>query len=324
MLRLLAWPGMPDPEAVAEAGRRIGRTVEVETIAVNEELERRMATGHVYDVVCPSDYMVERLAAAGALAPLDDDRLPGRRHLADWARSPVYDRDETWSVPLAFGTTGYLYDRQRLGGDPESWGPLLAAGAGPSVGLLAEPREVIGAALLATGHETNDATPAALAAARRVLEGVAERVVRVDSDDFVGPVADGTVAVHHAWSGPSAARMRHDPRLGYAVPAEGAVLWTTTAAIPADAPDPDAAHALIEQLLDPQLAAITTTRNGYATPNAAARDRLDPALAGDPVLFPDEAVLRRLQVVRALPDADAARVDALWQELGTRWPLPRA
>jgi spermidine/putrescine transport system substrate-binding protein len=321
-LRLLAWPGMPAPEVIADVGRRLGREIVLETIAVNEELERLIAAGERYDVVCPSDYMVERLAAAGALLPLDGDRLPGRCNLADWTRHPVYDPDERWSVPLAFGTTGYLYDRRRFASAPDGWTGLLgaagAAGDGP-VGMLEEPREVVGAALLAAGHGPNVTDPEPLAAARALLEDQGPRVVNVSSDDFVGPVADRAVVAHHAWSGPSAARMRTAPELGYVVPREGAVLWTTTAAIPADAPDPDAAHALIELLLDPERAAITTTRFGYATPNAAARERLDPALADDPVLFPDASVRERLHVIRDLSPAAAGRVDALWTAVRDRW-----
>lgn len=321
-LRLLAWPGMPAPEVIADVGRRLGREIVLETIAVNEELERLIGAGERYDVVCPSDYMVERLAAGGALLPLDGDRLPGRRNLADWARHPVYDPDERWSVPLAFGTTGYLYDRRRVAPEPDGWMALLAAdGPGP-VGMLEEPREVVGAALLAAGYGPNVADPEALAAARALLEAQVPRVVNVSSDDFVGPVADRAVVAHHAWSGPSAARMRTAPKLGYVVPREGAVLWTTTAAIPADAPDPDAAHALIELLLDPERAAITTTRFGYATPNAAARERLAPALADDPVLFPDASVRERLHVLRDLSPAAAGRIDAVWTAVRDRWSAP--
>lgn len=321
-LRLLAWPGMPAPEVVAEVGRRLGRAIDVETIAVNEDLEALIAAGERYDVVCPSDYMVERLAAAGALAPLDGDRLPGRRNLAGWTRNPVYDPDERWSVPLAFGTTGYLYDRRRFTPAPDGWAALLAAdGPGP-VGMLEEPREVVGAALLTAGYGPNVAHAAALDAARAGLEAQSPRVVNASSDDFVGPVADGAVVAHHAWSGPSAARMRTAPELGYVVPREGAVLWTTTAAIPAGAPDPDAAHALIELLLDPELAAVTTTRFGYATPNAAARERLEPALAADPVLFPDASVRERLHVVRDLAPEDAGRIDAVWTAVRGRWSAP--
>jgi spermidine/putrescine-binding protein len=311
-LRLLSWPGMPAADALERVAARIGVALHVETIVANEQLERRLDDR--WDLICPSDYMVARLARLGRLAPLDDGLLPGRRQLAAWARRPAYDPDDRWSVPLAFGTVGVLCDRSAFpGGTPESWSLLFDPPRSARVGMLAEPREVVSAALLAAGHDANAADDEGLAAAAALLARQAPAVARFDSDDFTGPVLAREVAAHQAWSGPASVALRADPGLGYVVPREGAVAWVTTIAITTGCTRPALAHAAIEALLDPQLARLNVERDGFATPNAAARALLEPALREDPVLFPDAATLGRCTTLRELEPASERAVTALFE-----------
>jgi spermidine/putrescine transport system substrate-binding protein len=299
-LRVLAWPGMPAPEALDEAARRLGTSIRAPTAASNEALEALMDGGAAFDLVFPSDYLVERLAGAGRLVSLDRARLPLER-VVEWAVAAVHDPGCAVSVPLAYGTTGYLTDARADGAT--GWDALFAPPVGARVGMLAEVREVVGAALIAAGHSPNDTSTRALADASGLLARQRRQVARYDSDDFIGPVLDGSVVAHHAWSGPSAHAVRTNPGLRYVVPEEGAVLWVTTAAIPADAPDPGLSHALVRELMDPHVAAYTAEHYGYATPNEAARRLLPRPLQADTALFPDDDTLARCHVLRdAGPD----------------------
>jgi spermidine/putrescine transport system substrate-binding protein len=294
-VRVLTWPGMPAPEALDEAARRLGTTVEASTVASNEALEALMDASAPFDLVFPSDYLVERLRNAGRLVPLDRSALPLDR-LAAWALAAVHDPGCAVSVPFAFGTTGFLCSERAE--CETTWGTLFAPPDGARVGMLAEVREVVGAALIATGHSPNDTGVTALDDASGLLARQRPQVARYDSDDFIGPVLAGGVIAHHAWSGPAAHAVRANAGLRYVVPDEGAVLWVTTAAIPVDAPDPVLSLALLGELMDPELAASTTEHYGYATPNEAARRLLPAALQADGALFPDEETLRRCQVFR--------------------------
>jgi spermidine/putrescine transport system substrate-binding protein len=294
-LRVLAWPGMPAPEALDEAARRLGTTMRALTVASNEALEALMDSAAPFDLVFPSDYLVERLTGAGRLVPLERAELP-LDPIAEWAVAAVHDPGCAVSVPFAYGTTGFLCDPET--DCPTTWDTLFAPPKGARVGMLAAVREVVGAALIAAGHSPNDTGAAALEKASALLERQRWQVARYDSDDFIGPVLDGSVIAHHAWSGPSAHAVRSNPGLRYVVPDEGAVLWVTTAAIPADAPDPALSHALLRELMDPHLAAYTTEHYGYATPNQATRRLLSRPLQTDTALFPDEDTLRRCHVFR--------------------------
>jgi spermidine/putrescine-binding protein len=288
---------MPAPEALTEAGRRLDVQVSYEVVASNELLMERMNEGEPFDVVFPSDYAVERLRAAGRLVAIDKDALP-LESLAPWAREAPHDPGCGYSVPFAFGTTGFLHDASQR--RASSWNTLFEPPRDERVGMLGEVREVIGAALIATGHSPNATDSDALDAAQALLLAQHPHVVSYDSDDFVATMLSRKVCAQHAWSGPAALAMRGRPWLEYVVPAEGALLWITTAAIPADAPDPDASLALVSELMDPQLAATTTRTHGYATPNVLARELLPAPLRDSTVLFPGPAVLARCHQARDL------------------------
>lgn len=309
-MRLLAWDGMPAPAALAAVGERLGVDCQAETIASNEDLERRLDDG--FDLVFPSDYMVERLAAGGRIEPLDHARLAGLTGLAGWARKLPCDPGCGASVPLAFGTTGLLYDRRRTR-QPTGWRDLFERADDLPVGLLGEVREVVGAALIACGSSANAVAADELAAAGQLLEECAPRVARWSSEAVVDAVLSEEVAIHQAWSGPAAQAVRRDPdRLGYAVPEEGAVLWVTTGAIPAGAPDRALAHAVLDALLDPEIACLTVQEGGFATPSERAQALLPPDVRDDPALFSGASVRGRCELLRDPGPPAIERIEELW------------
>lgn len=296
---------MPARASLREAARRVGvDELQVEEVASNELLHERMLAAGPWELVFPSDYLVERLVQRGDLLPLDG--LPLER-LADWARAGAYDPGCRWSVPFAYGTTGYLTTHPT-----SSWSALLEPATGVRVSMLDEVREVVGAALIFLGRDPNDVSPEALAGAREVLRRQRPAVVAYDSDDFVGPVTRGEVAFAHAWSGPASHAVRERSGLRYVVPDEGAILWVTTGAIPADAPRPELSRRLLAELMDPELAARTTAENGYATPNDAARALLPAELRADLTMFPDDETRARCHALHEVGEQDESRLLAIW------------
>ena len=298
-LRLVVWAGMPDPGALASVGRRIGRELEIEVISSNEDLERLLESQPPFDLITPSDYLVEKLVAHGRLADISDGVGKKWENLESWARHPVWDPEEAFCLPLAFGTTGLLVSESRTSGF-ESWEQFFSPEEDMRIGLLDEVREVVGAALIASGHSPNEVALDLLDQAGRLLRQQRNSVVSVSSDDFTGPVERGAVDVHHAWSGPASMAVRNDSDLRYVVPREGALLWTTTGAVPVDAPDPEAAVRFLRELADPELAAMAVTNGGYSTPNAKARAVLATELDRDRALFPDEETIRHCRTLTSL------------------------
>ena len=308
-MRLLAWPGMPSAEALRKVSLLLDDELELVVVASNERLEEKLGSEPPFDVIFPSDYLVERLRDADRLVELGP--LPVER-LEPWATESEHDPGCRHSVPFAYGTTGIL--RGPLASGMRSWHALFAPPPGITVGMLDEGREVVGAALIAGGRSPNDCDDDALRDARALLLSQRPAVLAYNSDDFCEPVTADRVAAHHAWSGPAARAMATRRDLSYAVPDEGAVLWTTAATIPSDAPDPEHSMKIISELMDPRLAALTTAAHGYATPNRRARELLPPAIRDDPVLFPDRPTRERCATLSNLGPHEARVLD-LWAEV---------
>ncbi len=297
---MLAWPGMPANGALAAAGERLGWRIMATVVASNESLEAQLRSSQgKFDLIFPSDYLVERLASSGDLLPLDHDSLPFDR-LSNWSVSALHDPGCRWSVPFAFGTTGYLTRDEGA----SSWHDLFDPSPWRRVGMLDEVREVVGAALIAAGHDPNETSERALGAARALLRRQRPCVARYDSDDFISPVVSGELSIHQAWSGPAARVARRSSGLRYVVPDEGAVLWITTAAIPASAPGSVVSTALLRELMAPDIAALTTLETGFATPNEPARLQLPKDLRDDERLFPSAETLARCHALRELGEAE--------------------
>jgi spermidine/putrescine transport system substrate-binding protein len=303
-VRVLAWIGMPATEGLAEVASRVGEEITVVTISSNEHLEAQLSVDEPFDLIFPSDYLVERLRRRDLLLELGPVPLD---RLEPWALTAEHDPGCHHSVPFAYGTTGILRGPRAAG--LSSWRALFTPSPGVAVGMLDEVREVIGAALMATGHSPNDCDEAALGDARALLLAQRPNVSAYDSDDFCEPVRSGRVVAHQAWSGPAAQAARGDGGLSYVVPDEGAVLWVTTAAIPVDAPHPERSLRVLSELMDPALAALTTARNGYATPNRPARALLPAALRDDPALFPDSRTRARCHALRDLGAGESRMLD---------------
>ncbi len=312
-LRLIVWPGMPDDQALRQAAETIGVELELAVVSSNEDLERLLDEQGSWDLITPSDYLVEKLTATGRLAELDPDANLDRDRLAAWSRHPDYDPREEFSWPLAFGTTGLLH-RPGLVPGLSTWREFFSPGEGVAVGLLAETREVVGAALIAAGRSANATDPDSLALAEAVLEGQRDSIGSISSDDFTGPVERGEVAVHQAWSGPASAAVRADPELGFTLPEEGALLWVTTAAIPDDAPRPAVSRAFLKALLDPRNLRLAVENNGYSTPDEETRRLLSADLCHDPVLFPPPEVIERCGRTEAIPAAAEKAYAAIWPD----------
>lgn len=311
-LRAIVWPGMPDGVGLERAAASIGRKLEVEVVSSNEDLEVLMDGGQPYDLVFPSDYLIEKLSAAGRLRDFSEDRRIDRDVLAEWCRHPEYDPDERFSIPFAFGVTGYLHSGR---GSSSSWSEFFDPAEDVRVGLLDEVREVFGAALIMDGRSPNRFDPDSLAAVERILQRQRPAVGSVSSDDFTGPVERGEVALHMAWSGPASMAIRRTPGLGFTIPDEGALLWVTTAAIPEDAPDPDTSLELIAALMEPDIAALAIENGGYSSPNVAARDLLGPELRDDPVLFPSLEEISRCQNTNSVSADEERAITDLWARL---------
>lgn len=304
----------------------------------NEILEAKLLAGRSgYDVIFPTAIpFAQRHIQAGLYLPLDLQQLPNRTHLDPilLRRLNSVDPGNRHTLPYMWGTTGLGYNVDQvqaiLGQDAEldTWAllfdPEIASQlAGCGIAVLDDEGEALAAALMYLGLDPNTHDPAELQQAVDLFMGVRSYIRYFHSSRYIDDLANGDVCLAHGYSGDVLqARDRAEEagrgvNVGYVIPREGAVLWFDLMAIPADAPNPQQAHAFINFLLEPEQIAAITNEVAYANPNLGATPFVDAAIRDDPGIYPDAELRERLVTLETLPDAiQRARVRA-WTQIRT-------
>lgn len=282
-LDVYIWSGYLDPELVAAFEREENCTVVESNYATNEELRAKLQGGATgYDLVCPTDYAVVQLVQDGLLLPIRAENVPNRKHLGPAFRRPAYDPELTHSVPFQWGVTGIAYDTKAVTPPPTSWSdlfdPAKAQRFAGRMSFLADPREVMGGALLSLGHSPNTRVAAEIAAARERCLALKPLIAAFDSDDPGAALVQGQTLVAQGWSGTFANAQKDDPDIGFLVPKEGAFRYVDNWAVPKGAADRDLAERFIDYMLRPEVAAALVNARLYASCNETAKASIDPSI----------------------------------------------
>ncbi|MGF1640698.1 MAG: polyamine ABC transporter substrate-binding protein [Rhodospirillales bacterium] len=335
-VRVYNWSDYIDPEILIDFEAKTGIKVVYDVFDSNDILETKLLAGSTgYDVVFPSGNFLARQIQAGIFQPLDKARLPNWQHLdADiMAKVAAYDPDNRHAVVYMWGTSGLAFNAERIAermadAPTGSWAMLFdsenaARFADCGIFVLDAPDEVIPAALNFLGEDPNAKTPEALAAAETLLKTMRPLVRKFHSSENINALAAGDICLAMMWSGDAkiaAARAEEagkDFTVDYVIPLEGAQLWFDLMAIPRDAPNPDAAYAFINYLMEPEVIAKATNYVSYPNANAASKPFVDEALRNDPGVYPPPEVMARLFVIRPADLQEQRQLTRTWQRILT-------
>ena len=335
-LHIYNWNDYFAEDTLADFEARTGIHPVLDVYDANEVLEAKLFAGHSgYDLVFPTMRpFAARHIAAGLYQALDKDKLPGLSDLDPQIMASLASGDpgNAHVVPYMWGTTGLGVNVEKvmaiLGEDAalDTWGLIFDPEnakrlADCGISLLDDPAEVIPAALAYLGRDPNSLAKADLAAAQALIEGIYPYIRYIHSSQYISDLANGDLCVAHGYSGDVLQAATRAEEAGgrvsidYLIPREGAVLWTDVIAIPADAPNPDAAHAFIAYLLDPEVIAAISNYVYYANPNLAATPYLDEALRDDPGIYPPPAVRARLFVPAERSSRELRGLNRFWTRL---------
>lgn len=320
-LNLFIWSEYIDPAIVSQFEKEFGCKVTIDLYEDAESMLSKIQGGGVslYDVVVPPDHMVPVMIKLKLLAPLRHENVPNLKNLdADFV-SPAYDRGNGYSAAYQWGTVG-IYARRSEGKSlPESWGLVFDSKLQPkSFVLIDSMRDLIGAALKYQGHSLNSVETSELKAARDLLAKAKKASLGFDGsvggrNKVLGKVADAAIV----YSGEGLRGMKEDPQTVYFVPREGSQIWMDNLAVPAQAPHRDLAEKFINFILDGKTGAQLSNFTRYSTPNKAARPLLRPEDVNNEVLYPPEALRKKLEFLQDL--GPKTRVyDELWTQLKSR------
>lgn len=322
VLNLYNWTTYMDPAILDAFEEEYGVTVVEDFFGDNEELYAKIQAGNPgYDVIVPTDYMVEIMVSEGLLAELDHSKVPNISNVDSSFADPVYDPRLAHCVPYQWGTIALAYNFEAVGKELDSWDVMFSGESAGRIAWLAgsshESRAVLGVTLLYLGYDPNTTNPEEINEARDLLIATKDDVVGYLPDTGQESLLAGDVDIVFEY-GPDIFLIAQEGWGGtfrYVIPREGAIVWADNLCIPTGAPHPELAHKFIDFILRPEIGAQLSNYIGYSTPNAASLPLIDEALREFPGLYPTEEEKARLHFIRALGEAEAL-YDAAWNELG--------
>lgn len=272
--------------------------------------------GAAYSIIYPSDYMVQEMIELGLLGELDKSKIQGLDDLFENWQNPVYDANNQYSIPYAWGTTGFIYNSEELDPDPEDWNYLWDEQEQLSrrMTLVNDVREVMGGVLKSLGYSYNTTDPAEIEEAYQKLVELKPAISSFTTDGWRDPIVSGDLVLAMVYSVDAAEYTAADPALKYVIPGDGSSIWTDTMVIPSGAPNSDAAYQWMNFMLDPENGAWVVEELKFATPSKVAYDKISDELKQDPTLFPSEEILAKCEGIA--PVGDAADIyDKYWTQL---------
>jgi spermidine/putrescine-binding protein len=323
-LYLYNWSEYIEPQVLADFEEEFGVHVIEDTFANNEELLAKLQAGASgYDVIVPSDYMVEIMIEEALLAELDHDNLSNLSNLDPKFAAPPYDPGLTYCVPYLWGTTGIGYNGDAFDEPPDSWAylfdPDLVSEYAGQLTMLNDVRESMAAALKYLGYSLNSTNEQELEEARDLLIQQKEWVYAYDAEQYEDLLSADETVIAHSWSGDIFMVAEEDERLWYAIPAEGGVIWADNLCIPKSAPNKYTAEVFIDYLLRPEVSAANSNFAWYASPNAKAEEFIDEEILEEPAIYPPPEVMAKLEWLEDVGEATPI-YERLWTEIKAAGP----
>lgn len=314
-VNLYVWSSYLGPDTLRKFTERTGIRVDYDLYDANETVRTKLQAGNAeYDVVVPSDYMVEILAKNGWLAQIDRSKLKNLGNVDPQYNGLKFDPQGKWAVPFVAGTTAIGYRKDRFPQGVDSWKALWDKASEQRILMLDDTRECFGAALKSLGYSLNTTDPARLREARDLLIRQKPLIKEYNSSNFQDLLISGEAWIAQGYNGQIAKASREYPAIAYVIPKEGATRSLDCLCIPAQAPHKDEAHLLIDYLLEPDVAAEICLFTHYTTANRAAKAHLPPEVTGDPMVFPAAAAMAKCEYMENIPDA-MPLLDKYWTEV---------
>lgn len=318
-LYIYTWAGYTDDDLLDSFAQQTGIEAIADVFDSNEAMLAKLLAGGggAYSIIYPSDYMVEKMVEENLLMKLDLSRIEGINQLFENYQNPMYDPKNSHSIPISWGTTGFIYRGDKLSGKPTDWSYLWEnkQELKGQITLPNDVREVMGATLKMLGYSYNSTSPQEIKAAYEKLVELKPAIASFTSDAWRPQILTGDLLIAMGYSVDASEIIEEDPKLSYAIPSSGSSLWTDTLVIPKTAPNPDGAYAWINFMLQPAVGAEITKRLNFATANKVAYEKLPSEIRENLTLFPPDRVLAKCESIVPLPEDITQLYDRYWTQL---------
>jgi len=318
-LSVFTWGDYDAPEVVEGFTADLGPSVNLSSYSSNEEMIAKLVAAKGtsgYDIVVPTGVFIPQMIEQGLLTPLNKELLPNLANMDPSALGRAWDPENEYSVCKAWGTTGFVYDKNVITRELTTWADFFDAAQKEASGKTAmsdDPAGIIGSYFWANDLDWNTTDPELLEDARAFLvETIAPHISAFDSYPGTNAIPQGTQALMQAWNGDARLGIMEAPdpdRWQWVLPGPQTELWMDNWAIAAGAPNPEAAHAFINYSMSPESLQLNLDYIGY---NVGGKD-LDENIERADMIFFSDAQLATMHE-QEMNDSLSTRVE-IWNEM---------
>ena len=313
------WGEYIDPEVLTIFEEETGINVVYEEFETNEILYPKVSSGAIaYDVVCPSDYMIQRMIENDLLTEINFDNIPNIKNIGKqyMEQSRQFDPENKYSVPYCWGTVGILYNKTMVDEPVNSWSILWDPKYKDNILMQDSVRDAFGATLKYLGYSLNSTDLDELTEAKNLLIEQKPLVQAYVIDQVRDKMIGNEAALGVIYSGEAIYTQKENPNLEYVIPKEGSNIWIDSWVIPKNAEHKENAEKFINFLCRPDIALMNFEYITYSTPNEAARGLIeDESIRNSEIAFPDLSKYDNLETFQYLgTEADQVYGD-LWNKV---------
>ncbi len=316
------WGEYLDPKTIELFEEETGISVTYEEYETNEIMYPKIVSQAIaYDVVCPSDYMIQRMIENDLLAEINWDNIPNIKNMDPtyMEQSKSFDPKNKYSVPYCVGTVGILYNKSMVKEPVDSWDILWNPKYKDSILMQDSVRDAFAVALKRLGHSINSTEVDQLAAAAEDLMEQKPLVQAYVVDQVRDKMIGNEAALGVIYSGEAGYTKRENPDLEYVIPKEGSNVWIDSWVIPKNAQNKENAEKFINFMCRPEIALMNFEYLTYSTPNLKAREMIeDEEIRNSKILFPEPEDLSNCETFQFLGDDVDSYYNELWNKVKSK------
>ena len=309
------WEDYIGEDVIAMFEEETGIKVVYDVFESNEGMYAKVKnSGGGYDVLFPSDYMIEKMIREDMLEKIDISNVPNIVHIDERFKNMDYDPTDEYAVSYMWGTLGITYNTTMVTEPVDSWDILWDPAYAGRIFMYNSQRDAFAAALKRLGYSLNTRDVAELTAAQEALSEQLPLVQAYLSDSVKDKMIGNEGALALTYSGDFLYSLPDNPDLAYSIPKEGSNIWCDGMVIPKGAKNKANAEKFINFMCRPDIAALNSEYIGFSTTNVDALAYMDPEFISHPAYWPDEETLDRCEVFYDLGDF-IREYERAWNEI---------
>lgn len=314
-LNVYNWGDYIAPEVIEEFEEEYGIKVNYSTFDTNEDMYVKVKSGgNSYDVLFPSDYIIEKMIKEDMLLKLDMNNIPNYKNIDEKFKNLDFDPDNEYSVPYMWGTLGIIYNKNAVTDKVESWDILWDEKYSGQILMLNSQRDSIAISLKRLGYSMNSTDKDELQKAKEELIKQKPLVYAYVGDEVKDLMIGEEADIGVVWSGDAVYMMGENENLDYVVPKEGSNLWFDNMVIPSTSKHKKEAELFINFMCRPDIALKNTEYIGYSTPNKETFKLLSKEMKNDDVAYPKDESLENCEIFNDLGEF-TKEYSRIWTEI---------